>query len=407
MPIISITSGKYCNEKEIIDALIDKLRYKLISDEDVVGKAAEISEFDEKKIEKALSDKVSVFNKFTHERERSIAYLKLALSRIIREDDLIVNGYCGQLIPKQITHALKVFLISDFPSRIEAAKKDGLSEKDATDYIKSEDARYAFWIKSITGNRDPFDPSLYDIVVPTDKKELGDIVALLLDNLSASVVKPTESSQKAEVDFELAAKVETELAKKGHNVEVLARDGFITLIIHQNVLFLGKLESELKSIAEKVEGVESVETRVGKGYYKNDIYRSYDFEMPQKVLLVDDEQEFVQTLSERLLMRDMGSAVAYDGESALDLINEDEPEVMILDLRMPGIDGIEVLKKVKQSKPEIEVIILTGHGSEKDRKICMDLGAFDYLQKPVKIEKLSETLKEAYDKIKKNQKNNG
>ena len=59
------------------------------------------------------------------------------------------------------------------------------------------------------------------------------------------------------------------------------------------------------------------------------------------------KREFVQTLSERLLMRDMGSAVAYDGESALELIKEDEPEVMILDLRMPGIDGIEVLKKGK------------------------------------------------------------
>ncbi len=65
---------------------------------------------------------------------------------------------------------------------------------------------------------------------------------------------------------------------------------------------------------------------------------------------MDDEREFVQTLSERLLMRDMGSAVAYDGESALNMIAEDEPEVMILDLKMPGIDGIEVLRRVKESR---------------------------------------------------------
>jgi DNA-binding NtrC family response regulator len=114
---------------------------------------------------------------------------------------------------------------------------------------------------------------------------------------------------------------------------------------------------------------------------------------------VDDEREFVQTLSERLLMRDMGSAVAYDGESALELIREDEPEVMILDLRMPGIDGIEVLRRVKQTNPRIEVIILTGHGSEADKATCMDLGAFAYLQKPVDIDLLSETIRRANEAI--------
>ncbi|MDZ7596911.1 MAG: response regulator [Desulfobacterales bacterium] len=78
---------------------------------------------------------------------------------------------------------------------------------------------------------------------------------------------------------------------------------------------------------------------------------------------------------------------------------EDEPEVMILDLKMPGIDGIEVLRQVKTTRPEIEVIILTGHGSEDDREVCMQLGAFAYLQKPVDIDVLSDTLKRANAKI--------
>ena len=139
--------------------------------------------------------------------------------------------------------------------------------------------------------------------------------------------------------------------------------------------------------------------KVGEGFHQTDIYRKVDFEMPSKVLLVDDEREFVQTLSERLLMRDMGSTVAYDGESALAMVQEEEPEVMILDLKMPGIDGIEVLRRVKATRPDIEVIILTGHGSEVDRKTCMALGAFAYLQKPVNIDELSETLKKANEKV--------
>jgi len=100
-------------------------------------------------------------------------------------------------------------------------------------------------------------------------------------------------------------------------------------------------------------------------------------------------------------MRDMGSAIAYDGESALNLIKEDEPEVIIVDLKMPGINGLEVLRKVKETRPEIEVIVLTGHGNEEDRKLCMELGAFAYLQKPLDINVLSETIQQANEKIRK------
>jgi two-component system response regulator CpxR len=95
----------------------------------------------------------------------------------------------------------------------------------------------------------------------------------------------------------------------------------------------------------------------------------------------------------------MGSTVAYDGESALNLIKEDEPEVMIVDLKMPGIDGIEVLRRVKETRSEIEVIILTAHGSEADKNKCMRLGALAYLQKPLDIDALSDTIKEANEKI--------
>jgi two-component system, OmpR family, response regulator CpxR len=103
-------------------------------------------------------------------------------------------------------------------------------------------------------------------------------------------------------------------------------------------------------------------------------------------------------------MRDIGSAAAFDGESALALVSEDEPEVMLLDLRMPGIDGMEVLKRVKAEHPDIEVVILTGHGTDVDRKECMAIGRFAYLEKPVDIDVLSDTLKRANEKMRKNAK---
>jgi len=75
---------------------------------------------------------------------------------------------------------------------------------------------------------------------------------------------------------------------------------------------------------------------------------------------------------------------------------------MVLDLKMPGINGMEVLRKVKKERPHVEVIILTGHGSEQDKALALEFGAFAYLEKPVDIEVLSKTMKEAYNKINKN-----
>ena len=263
-----------------------------------------------------------------------------------------------------------------------------MAENEAVKLIRKTDRDRAAWVKSIWDLDDAWDPSIYDIIIPTDKMSNDEIIELI----------NTIQSEKNE-NFILSATVERALAREGHNVSVVAEDDEITLTINKHVLMLTRLEEELKAIVKQVPGVKNVITKVGQGFHQTDIYRKYDFEIPSKVLLVDDEREFVQTLSERLLMRDMGSAVAYDGESALELIKEDEPEVMILDLRMPGIDGIEVLKRVKKTQPDIEVIILTGHGSEADEEICMNLGAFAYLRKPVDIEALSETIKKANERI--------
>ena len=81
------------------------------------------------------------------------------------------------------------------------------------------------------------------------------------------------------------------------------------------------------------------------------------------------------------------------------MVADDQPEVMVLDLKMPGIDGIEVLRRMKKSHPETEVIILTGHGSSAEEELAAELGAFAYLRKPVDIEVLTETMKAAYRKI--------
>ena len=400
MSVITIFSGSFCREDLVVSQLLLKTGYTLITDKELVAGASKVSGIAESKISRTFSAKTSVFNKFTHEKERSIAHLRFAVAQMLTKDNLLISGFTSQLIPKDVSHVLRVCLIADMKFRMaEATKEEGMPEKDVTKVIQRHDGDFAVWINTLFGKNDPWDPELYDIIIPVDKMSVEEIVALIEKNADKDVIRPTDLSRKAVEDFVLGSRVNVALAKEGHNVRVEARDGAITLTINKHVLMLSRLEQELKSIAGEVPGVKSVETKVGADFHQTDVYRKYDFEMPSKVLLVDDEREFVQTLSERLLMRDMGSAVAYDGESALSLVKEDEPEVMILDLKMPGIDGIEVLRRVKETNPEIEVIILTGHGSEADKKMCMELGAFAYLHKPVDINELSKTLKKANEKI--------
>lgn len=114
------------------------------------------------------------------------------------------------------------------------------------------------------------------------------------------------------------------------------------------------------------------------------------------VLLVDDEEEFIKSLSERLQLRDIEANTAFAGEPALEMVADAAPDVMVLDLRMPGIGGLEVLRRIKKTHPQVPVIILTGHGSEKDEAAAMQLGAFAYLQKPVQIDDLLAQMRRAH-----------
>ncbi|MDM8214746.1 response regulator [Desulfovibrio piger] len=118
-----------------------------------------------------------------------------------------------------------------------------------------------------------------------------------------------------------------------------------------------------------------------------------------KILLVDDEKQFVDTLAERLAMRGFSARVAYDGPQALKAV-EEPTDVIVLDLRMPGMDGFEVLRNVKKSNPQVQVIILTGHGGDAEEQTAYRMGAYNFLKKPMDIDELLGSIRMAYrDKL--------
>ena len=117
-----------------------------------------------------------------------------------------------------------------------------------------------------------------------------------------------------------------------------------------------------------------------------------------KVLLVDDEEVFLKTLAERLEMRGMKVTTVTRGEDAVVTVDNQCFDLVVLDLSMPGIDGLETLKRIKAKQPDAEIIILTGEGSIRSSIEAMKLGAEDFLQKPVNITELVDKISEAKDK---------
>lgn len=120
--------------------------------------------------------------------------------------------------------------------------------------------------------------------------------------------------------------------------------------------------------------------------------------MKARLLLVDDEEQFVESLSERLSIRDYDVKTSLTGEEAIAKIKNYNFDVVILDVRLPGIEGTEVLRQIKSVKPLIEVIMLTGQGTVEMAIEGMKLGAFDFLMKPCETEDLTVKIDKAHDR---------
>ncbi len=120
--------------------------------------------------------------------------------------------------------------------------------------------------------------------------------------------------------------------------------------------------------------------------------------MAEKVLLIDDEVEFLENLSERMRVRGMEVSTAQTTDDAVSAVEEGEFDAIVLDLQMPGMNGIEMLKVIKARRPDMQVILLTGQATLEAGIEAMKLGAMDFMEKPADIDSLTEKIKKAQAK---------
>ncbi|MCE5333919.1 MAG: response regulator [Desulfobacteraceae bacterium] len=123
-----------------------------------------------------------------------------------------------------------------------------------------------------------------------------------------------------------------------------------------------------------------------------------------KVLIVDDEVEFLETLVKRLKKRKLVVSGLNGGEAALEYLAENPSDIVVLDVKMPGMSGLDTLREIKKKYPSLEVIMLTGHANMEVAIEGMDLGAFDYLMKPIDIDELLYKIQDAYKRKSLNEK---
>jgi len=397
MSVVTIFSASFCHGESVAEMLTERLGYYQLSNDRLVRVAAEQYGLSTENLQRSMHGPVSVFSKLASERERNVACLRAALAEQIMRNRVVFHGFAGLLLPLSLTHVLRVCLVASREYRTKLAmERKRVSERKARHIIRQDDTERGLWTRYLF-DAGPYDGSLYDLLIPMQAISTEEAAQVISDNIGKPALEFTSAAEIAMEDFLLASRVNVALSRRGHDVDVFCAGGLARISLNKYVLRLGRLGKELEALAMEVPGVEQVEIRLSQraARRKPKTYPPVDLEQAPRYLLVDDEIELVRTLSERLRTRRLDSAVAYDGEEALSILQREEPGVMVLDLKMPGIEGLEVLRRVRKKHPNVEVIILTGHGSKTEEALAMALGAFAYLDKPADVDLLASTMKSA------------
>jgi two-component system response regulator CpxR len=398
MSIVALTYDAFTGAEEVGAEVANRLQYAVVTDADACARAAALVDVDPDRMLRLMNGPRPWIQPSEDQKRRWVAALRMTMVDIVAGDRAVVVGSAAYLISVRLQQVLRVGLVAPSEHRVATAEASGLAAGAARRQIERSDQFRAAWTHRVCG-RFPWDGALHDVVIAMQDRRTRDAADDIVRHaLNPALVPPEPDLPLAEARTE--AEIALTLAREGHDAEVAVRSERALVQLTTSGLFADRAKREVQDILKDRSDLREVEVRLQARTRESETFDTLVHDQPPRVMLVDDERDFVDTLSERLQTREFSApAIAYDGEQALEMVDEDQPEVMVLDLRMPGIDGLEVLRRVKSSHPETEVIILTGHGSDTERRAAEDLGAFAYLQKPVDLDRLTETMRAAHHRV--------
>lgn len=391
MCIVSLFSGSYCHGEEVAQKLAQTLGYELLDDHSIIEMTSQRFRIAAKVLGKALSGKTSAFNPFTHEREKSLACLRVVVAELLHNDRLILHGALGNVMRPPVPHIVKVCVTTDIGSRAsEAMVQEGYCEDDAFRKLHEDDARCLRWTEFLFHEVDPWSPRLYDLVLPMDRTTVDEGVATTLKMLQSNEQIGRSTRLKRLDEFSLAAEVNLRLTEEGHHVKVSASGTQVTITIDHRKLVLFPAEEELRRLALSVPSVTGVNVEFESGCYITDVYREPGTHRihPSKVLLVGDDQGSVSILCERLIIRGVGCVPILDSKAALQVIEEEEPQIILLHTKPEDQDYLELLKHAKKEYPELPVIVCAEREVSSLKRTCLALGTDKYIEMPLDIDRL-------------------
>jgi FixJ family two-component response regulator len=412
MPVIAVFSGAYCSAETIADEVARRLDYTLVA-QDLAQQVARRANLPENKIVRAMLGSRGWFDALSHEWEKSLSHLKAAVAEIVGTDGQILIGPAAYLIPQPITHVLRVEITADREYRIDqAAKETGATADEAARLLDQADEDLARWTSQLLGHI-TWDPFFHDLKFSLPDQSAEEVVEAISHTVSQKSLQPTKASRQAAQDYQLATSLQLALQDKGaYGCEVTAQQGKVTVVITPKPtpkgalartvqsLRLDSIEQEIREICTSTPGVNSLDIRPGASLISgswpvaepkaspaesttappdDEPVKAHE---PLRVLLVDDDEELVTHLKKRLVARGLEVATALDGEEGVEAARQGIHDVAVVDLKMPGIDGIETLRQLKVVQPMLQVIMLTGCGTIDTAFEVGRLDAVQFLQKP-------------------------
>ena len=335
---------------------------------------------------RALHDAPSILERFTHGKEKYVAYIRSAFLEQVRQDDVVYHGLAGHFFLEGVTHVLKVRVLADLEDRVRCeVRREDCTAEEARRTLLRDDAERAKWSRHLYGI-DTAAPGLYDLVVHVGPLTVRDAVGLISRTARLPQFQATPESTRVLDDLALAARVQAAIVGKWPQAQVTARDGEVVVGVKAPVGGEEALVRQVRELVGDQPELDDLKIRVRPTVFS---VRGGELRVGEDpVLVVDDESSFARTLAKRLQLRGLDCVVAFDGGSALDALERGRFRGMLLDLRLPDLDGAEVLRRARARHHDLPVIIMTAHGTEEDRVECLQAGACAFLAKPVDLEEI-------------------